>query len=75
MWVRSWGREDALEESMATHTNIPAWENHRQRSLAGYSPWGCKEPEMAEAAEHALTNDSISIRKPRSCQQKSLQFT
>ena len=51
----------SLEEEMATHSSILAWENHRQRSLAGYSPWGCKEPEMAEAAEHALTNDSISM--------------
>ena len=25
-WVRSLGWEDALEESMATHSNILAWE-------------------------------------------------
>ena len=25
MWVRSWGREDSLEEIMATHSSIPAW--------------------------------------------------
>ena len=23
-------------------------ESHRQRSLAGYSPWGCKEPDTTE---------------------------
>ena len=25
MWVRSLGREDPLEEGMATHSNILAW--------------------------------------------------
>ena len=35
-------REDALEEGMATHSSILAWESHGQRSLAGYSPWGHK---------------------------------
>ena len=24
-------------------------ESHGQRSLAGYSPWGCKESDMTEA--------------------------
>ena len=24
-WVRSLGREDALEKEMATHSSIPAW--------------------------------------------------
>ena len=28
-------------------------ESHGQRSLAGYSPWGCKELDMTEATEHA----------------------
>ena len=27
MQVRSQGREDLLEESMATHSTIPAWRN------------------------------------------------
>ena len=26
--------------------------SHGQRSLAGYDPWGCKEPEMIERTEH-----------------------
>ena len=25
-WVQSLGREDSLEEEMATHSSIPAWE-------------------------------------------------
>ena len=28
---------------MATHSRILTWESHVQRSLAGYSPRGCKE--------------------------------
>ena len=41
-WVRSLGWEDALEKERATHLNILVWEIHEQRSLEGYSPWGCK---------------------------------
>ena len=32
---------------MATHSSIPG-RFHGQRSLAGYSPWGHKEPDMTE---------------------------
>ena len=39
---QSLGGEDPLEKEMATHSSILAWETHGQRSLAGYSPWGCK---------------------------------
>ena len=35
-WVRFLGREDPLEEGMATHSSILAWKSHAQRSLAGY---------------------------------------
>ena len=27
-------------------------EFHRQRGLEGYSPWGCKEPDITEVSEH-----------------------
>jgi len=37
---------DFLEKEMATHSNILAWKIHGQRSLAGYSPWGCKASDM-----------------------------
>jgi len=46
-WVQSLGWEDLLEEEMATHSNILAWEipwiSSCQRSLAGYSLWGHEE--------------------------------
>ena len=40
--VRSLGQEDPLEKGVATHSFLPG-ESHGQRSLAGYSPRGCKE--------------------------------
>ena len=46
MEVRSLGREDPLEEGMATHSLFLPGEFHGQRSLAGYSPWGHKESDM-----------------------------
>ena len=48
MRVGSLGGADALEESMATHSTILPRESHGQRSLAGYSPWGCKESDTTE---------------------------
>ena len=38
-WVQSLGREDPLEEGMATHSNI-AWRIPWTEELAGYSPGG-----------------------------------
>ena len=40
---------------MATHSSILAWRIHGQRSLAGYSPWGWKEPDMTEGLTLTLT--------------------
>ena len=37
----------SLEEGLATHSSILAWKIP-QRSLAGCSPWGCKESAMTE---------------------------
>ena len=46
--VRFLGQEDPLEKGMATHSSILLGESHGQRSLVGYSPWGCKESEVTE---------------------------
>ena len=49
-WVQSLGWEDPLEEGMATHSSILAWENpHGQRSLVGCCLWGCAESDTTEA--------------------------
>ena len=50
--VLSLGWEDLLEEGMATHplprpVFLPG-ESPGQRSLAGCSPWGCKESDMTK---------------------------
>ena len=49
MWVRSLGREDPLEEEMANHSSILAWENPWIEEPVGYSPWGHRE---SDAMEH-----------------------
>ena len=41
-WVRSLGREDPLEKGMASIPVFLPGESHGQRSLVGYSPWGCR---------------------------------
>ena len=38
-WVPSLGREDPLEEEMATHSSMLAWKIRGRRSLEGHSPW------------------------------------
>ena len=40
---------------MATHSSILSWEIHGQRSLAGYSPWSCKESAMTEGLNNNNT--------------------
>ena len=42
MWAPSLGREDPLDEGRATHSSTLVGKSHGQRSLADYSPWGCK---------------------------------
>ena len=44
-WSLGW--EDPLEKAMVTCSSILAWKII-QRSLMGYSPWGCKESDMTE---------------------------
>ena len=43
-----------LEEGMASHSSILPGESHGQRSLAGCSPWGCRESDMTEASKQQL---------------------
>ena len=44
----SLGWEDPLEEGIQPTLVFLPGEFHGQRSLAGYSPWGCKESDMTE---------------------------
>ena len=51
-WVQCLGWEDPLEkERLFTPVLLPG-EFHGQRSLAGYSLWGCKELDMTEQLPH-----------------------
>ena len=45
--VRSLGWEDSLVKEMATLVFLPR-KFCGQRSLVGYSPWGCKESDTTE---------------------------
>ena len=46
MWLQSLGREDPLEEEMATHFTILAWRIPWTEEPG--SPWGRKESDMTE---------------------------
>ena len=62
--VQSLGREDPLEEGMATHSSILAWRIPWTEDLAGYSLWGHKELDMTEVAEHVDTSP-LNVRRVR----------
>ena len=60
--VWSLGEEDPLEKGMATTPVFFPGKSHRQRSLAGYSPWGHKESDTTEQLTHAhllIANTSL----------------
>ena len=59
--VWSLGRENPLKKGMATHSNILAWEFHRQRSLVGYSPWCRKEQDMTKQLMQTYTHTHTSF--------------
>ena len=70
-WVRSLGREDALEKEMATHSSILAWRIpwtekpgrlQSTRSLVGYSPRGRKESDKTEQL-HLHLKEAEAIKK------------
>ena len=56
--VRSLGREDPLEEDMATHSSILAWKIPWTEILAGYNPQGHKESDRTKVihACHRVEN-------------------
>ena len=47
-WVWSPGREDPLEEEMATHPSVPAWRIPWMEEPGGYNSWGRKESDTTE---------------------------
>ena len=53
--VQSLGQEDPLGKEIANHSNFLSGKSHGQRSLVGYSPWGCKELDIT----YQLNNNFI----------------
>ena len=58
MSVQPLDREDPLEEGRATTPVFLPGKSHGQRSLVGYSPWGCKE---LDTTERTHTNSQVDI--------------
>ena len=48
IWLQSLGREDPLEEEMATHSSILAWRMARTEELGGLQSTGRKESDTTE---------------------------
>ena len=59
--IRSLGWEDTLREEMQPTLVFLPGEFNGQRSLAGYSPWGCKESDTTER----LTLDMPDLKDTR----------
>ena len=56
-----WVGKIPLEKGMATNSSTPAWRiPWTKRSLAGYSPWGCKESDDW-SNQHAHTPHHLSL--------------
>ena len=53
--IRSLGKENPLEEEMATHCSVLPGEFQGQRSRAGYSPWGRREPHRTKRPALSLS--------------------
>ena len=55
-WVGSLGREDPLQEGMATHSSVLAWRIPKDR---GGCPWGRKESDTTErlSKQHSTVTD------------------
>ena len=47
------GRENPLEEDMATHSSILSWRIPWTEEPGAISPWVCKESDMTEVTWHA----------------------
>ena len=63
--IQSLGREDPLEEGIATHSSTLPGGSHGRRSLAGCSPWGCKESDTTEPLTLSPPLEGLSDWKSR----------
>ena len=65
--VRFLGKEDSLEKSIPTPVFLPE-KFHGEKSLVGYSTWGCKQSNTTEQ----LTFSPFSLLPPRCPQVQTL---
>ena len=54
-WVLSLAQQDPLEKVWQPTPVFLPIESYRQKSLAGYSPWGCKESDTTEQLNNHTT--------------------
>ena len=73
VWFLGW--EDSLEKGMATRSST-AWESRGKRSLAGYSPPGQEQSDMAEQLTLSLVTSSGNMPEiiPAECESESLSY-
>ena len=65
MRVQSLGQEDLLEQKMATHSSIVAWNIPWTEEPGGSSSWACKESDTTEhrgTHTHTHTHTHITPR-------------
>ena len=58
MWVQYWIWKIPCKRAWQSTPVFLPGESHGQRSLAGYSPKGCKESDMTQVTEDACTHAS-----------------
>ena len=63
MWVQSLGREDPLEEEMATHFSILSWEIPGTEEPGGLQSMGHKEPDTTEGLSIWTLEKTLMLRK------------
>ena len=61
MWVQYLGQEDLLNEEMATHSSILAWEIPWREEPGGQQSMGLQESDMTEQLEHACMHTCLDI--------------
>ena len=59
MWVQCLGREDPLEEGMASHSNILAWRIRWTEEPGGLQPSGLQSMGMTER----LSTNALELRR------------
>ena len=63
-WVLSLDWEDPLEKEWEPTPVFLPGKSHGQRSLAGYSPWGCKELDTTEEYSFILPGAEVIQKVP-----------